>query len=65
MLHCHQAWGDEEKKNTVAFFCMVKNAMAIKTIAVAFNLILWWKKTNAVAFNLMSVGFDLKAVAFN
>ena len=44
---------------------MVKNAVAIKSNAVAFNLILWWKKTNAVAFDLMSVGFDLKAVAVN
>ncbi len=44
---------------------MVKNAVAIKSNAVAFNLSLRWEKTNAVAFNLMSVGFDLKAVAFN
>ena len=57
--------GRRGEKNTVAFFCMVKNAVAIKSNAVAFNLILWWEKTNAIAFNLMSVGFDLKAVAFN
>ena len=38
MLHCHQAWGDKGEKNTVAFFCMVKNAAAIKSNAVAFNL---------------------------
>ena len=46
---------------------MVKNAAAIKSNAVAFNLIsvCGGGKTNAVAFNLMSVGFDLKAVAFN